>query len=102
MSSFWLMCSMSSSTQASRRTTKANRDLAPEDTNLIYNSSSIPSALTFAALNEQDPPCRLFGDCRHADVLDREVGTATAHVDELRQVGEHVAAQVSAAHAAGF
>jgi uncharacterized protein len=125
---------------------KANQDLAPEDMNLIYNATSIPSALMFAALNEQDLLCRIFGDCRHGDVLDREVGTligkkgpvdpklftyvrynaeltrewldehgldhvsprdvqrmdSTKHMDELRQVGEQVAAQVSAAHFAGF
>lgn len=54
---------------------KANQDLAPEDMNLIYNASSIPSALMFAALNEQDFLCRVFGECRHGDELDREVGT---------------------------
>jgi uncharacterized protein len=52
---------------------KANQDLAPEDMNIIYNASSIPSALMFAALNEQDLLCRVFGDCRHGDALDREV-----------------------------
>ena len=125
---------------------KANQDLTPEDMNLVYNATSIPSALMFAALNEQDLLCRVFGDCRHGDVLDREVGTligakgpvepklftylrynaeltrewldehgldhvsprdvqrldSTAHMDELRQVGEQVAAQVSAAHFASF
>jgi hypothetical protein len=35
---------------------KANQNLAPEDMNLIYNASSIPSALMFATLNEQGPP----------------------------------------------
>lgn len=125
---------------------KANQNLAPGDMNLVYNASSIPSALMFAALNEQDLLCRVFGDCRHGDVLDREVGTligatgpvdpklftylrynaeltrewldenglvnvasrdvqrldSTAHMDELRQVGKRVAAQVSAVHFAGF
>jgi patatin-like phospholipase/acyl hydrolase len=54
---------------------KANQDLAPEDMNLVYNAGSIPSALMFAALNEQDLLCRVFGDCRHGDLLDSEVGT---------------------------
>ncbi len=125
---------------------KANQDLAPGDMNLVYNATSIPSALMFAALNEQDFLCRVFGDCRHGDTLDREVGTligatgpvdpklftyvrynaeltrewldenglghitprdvqrldSTAHMDELREVGERVAAHVSAAHFAGF
>jgi patatin-like phospholipase/acyl hydrolase len=53
---------------------KANADLAPGDMNLIYNAGSIPSALMFAALNEQDLLCRVFGECRHGGELDREVG----------------------------
>ena len=53
---------------------KANQDLAPEDMNLIYNAGSIPSALMFAALNEQDMLCRVFGDCLHGEPLDRELG----------------------------
>jgi hypothetical protein len=53
---------------------KANQDLAPDEMNLIYNAGSIPAALMFAALNEQDLLCRVFGDCLHGDVLDREVG----------------------------
>jgi len=52
----------------------ANKDLAPGQMNLLYNASSIPSALMFAAANEQDFLCRVFGDCRAADPLDREVG----------------------------
>src|SRR5206468_2574192 len=39
-----------------------------------YNASSIPSALMYAASNEQDFLCRVFGQCRHGDELDREVG----------------------------
>lgn len=53
---------------------KANQELEPDDMNIIYNVSSIPSALMFAALNEQDLLCRVFGNCLHGDVLDREVG----------------------------
>lgn len=52
----------------------ANNDLGPGDMNLIYNASSIPSALMFAALNEQDLLCRVFGKCLAGDQLDREVG----------------------------
>jgi patatin-like phospholipase/acyl hydrolase len=37
---------------------KANANLAPGQMNLIYNASSIPSALMFAASNEQDFLCR--------------------------------------------
>jgi hypothetical protein len=53
---------------------KANADLSPDEMNLLYNVTSIPSALMFAALNEQDMLCRVFGDCRHGDPLDREIG----------------------------
>ena len=40
----------------------------------LYNATSIPSALMFAALNEQDFLCRVFGKCLAGDPLDREVG----------------------------
>jgi hypothetical protein len=52
----------------------ANLDLAPDQMNLIYNATSIPSALMFAASNEQDFLCRVFGKCRAGDPIDREVG----------------------------
>ncbi len=54
---------------------QANADLHPGEMNLIYNAGSIPSALMFAALNEQDFLCRTFGKCLVGDMLDREVGT---------------------------
>jgi len=53
---------------------KANEDLSPNEMNLLYNASSIPSALMYAALNEQDMLCRVFGKCLAGDELDREVG----------------------------
>jgi len=53
---------------------KANADLAPEEMNLVYNAASLPSALMYAALNEQDLLCRVFGQCLAGDALDREVG----------------------------
>lgn len=53
---------------------QANENLDPSDMNLLYNAGSIPSALMFAALNEQDLLCRVFGRCLAGDVLDREVG----------------------------
>lgn len=53
---------------------EANADLNPEEMNLLYNAGSIPSALMFAALNEQDFLCRTFGKCLAGDPLDREVG----------------------------
>jgi patatin-like phospholipase/acyl hydrolase len=53
---------------------QANADLNPNEMNLMYNASSIPSALMSAALNEQDLLCRVFGHCLAGDELDREVG----------------------------
>ena len=53
---------------------QANTDLEPGEMNLLYNATSIPSALMSAALNEQDLLCRIFGRCFAGDELDREVG----------------------------
>lgn len=53
---------------------QANANLQPDEMNLLYNASSIPSALMFAALNEQDFLCRVFGDCLAGDRLDSEIG----------------------------
>lgn len=63
---------------------KANADLEPGEMNLLYNATSIPSALMSAALNEQDLLCRVFGRCLAGEDLDREVGdlkTAKGPVD---------------------
>ncbi len=54
-------------------TSKANKELKPGEMNLLYNATSIPSALMFAAQNEQDFLCRVFGDCLVGDKLDNEV-----------------------------
>ena len=53
---------------------EANDNLGPSDMNLVYNATSLPSALMFASLNEQDLLCRAFGKCLAGDPLDREVG----------------------------
>jgi hypothetical protein len=52
----------------------ARQGLDPDEMNLLFNATTIPSALMFAALNEQDLLCRVFGDCRAGDPIDREVG----------------------------
>ena len=51
--------------------------LKAEDMTLLFNASTIPSALMFSALQEQDTLCRIFGDCYAGDEIDREVGTLT-------------------------
>jgi hypothetical protein len=52
---------------------KANANLQPGDMNLLYQAGSVPSALMYAALNEQDFLCRVFGDCLAGCPLDREI-----------------------------
>lgn len=49
-------------------------DLMPDDMNLLYHAGNAPAALSSAAMHEQDFLCRVFGDCRHGEPLDREVG----------------------------
>jgi uncharacterized protein len=61
----------------------ANMDLAPGEMNIIYNASSIPSALMFAASNEQDFLCRVFGKTMWGATLDREVGDMIGPADPL-------------------
>jgi patatin-like phospholipase/acyl hydrolase len=53
---------------------KANADLQVSEMNLLYHSASLPLALMFAALNEQDFLCRVFGKCLAGDPLDCEIG----------------------------
>jgi hypothetical protein len=53
---------------------KADDHLQPGDMNLLFNASSVPAALMYAALNEQDLLCRVFGRCRHGAPIDQEVG----------------------------
>jgi hypothetical protein len=52
---------------------EANANLAPGEMNLLYNAESIPGALMYAAANEQDMLCRVFGRCLHGSDIDREV-----------------------------
>jgi patatin-like phospholipase/acyl hydrolase len=53
---------------------KANADLQPSEMNILYHSASLPLALMYAALNEQDFLCRVFGKCLAGDPLDCEIG----------------------------
>ncbi len=63
---------------------QANADLSVGQMNLIYNATSLPSALMFAALNEQDLLCRVFGKCVAGDLLDREVGDMIGKTGPVR------------------
>lgn len=53
----------------------ARMSLEPDDMNLLFNASAIPSALMYAALNEQDQLCRIFGNCLAGEPIDREIDT---------------------------
>jgi uncharacterized protein len=63
----------------------ADDQLTPGDMNLLFNATTIPSALMLAALNEQDFLCRVLGDCVAGDPLDREVDTMISSAGPLRQ-----------------
>jgi uncharacterized protein len=63
----------------------AKEELSPREMNLLFNATTIPSALMFAALNEQDFLCRVFGDCVEGDSLDQEVDTMADSVGPLKE-----------------
>lgn len=62
-----------------------NYSLRPSEMNLLFNATTIPSALMYAALNEQDFLCRVFGKCVQGPPLDREVGDMIGSVGPLGQ-----------------
>jgi patatin-like phospholipase/acyl hydrolase len=51
-----------------------NANLEAADMNLVHNVTAIPNALMFAALNEQDTLCRIFGKCLAGPKIDSEIG----------------------------
>jgi hypothetical protein len=59
--------------------------LDPDDMNLLFNATTIPSALMFAALNEQDVLRRVFGACLAGDPLDRELGSLMPGLGPLNE-----------------
>jgi uncharacterized protein len=62
----------------------ARPGLEPKAMNLLFSATILPSALMFAALNEQDLLCRVFGDCRAGDPIDREVGDLVGSAGPLQ------------------
>jgi hypothetical protein len=62
--------------------------LDPDKMNLLFNATTIPSALMFAALNEQDVLCRVFGNCLAGDPLDRELGSLMPGLGALGEGGK--------------
>jgi hypothetical protein len=52
--------------------------LVPNKMNLLYLIGAIPNALMFAALNEQDLMCRMFGETLMGLPLDGEIGDLLA------------------------
>lgn len=63
---------------------EANANLAPDQMNLLYNASAVPSALMSSASVQQDMLCRILGRCRHGAAIDREVGDFVASRGLLR------------------
>jgi uncharacterized protein len=52
----------------------ANENLKLSSLHILHNAQSVPSALMFAALVQQDTLCRVFGRCLVGEVLDEELG----------------------------
>src|SRR6516165_3414706 len=63
----------------------ARHGLDPDEMNLLFNATAIPSALMFAALNEQDLLCRVFGDCRAGDAIDLDIGDLIGSAGPLQR-----------------
>ncbi len=57
---------------------EANSALRPSQMHIGYELTTVIPALMYAAKNEQDFLCRVFGDCRVGLPLDREVGDMIA------------------------
>jgi hypothetical protein len=57
-----------------------NYSLKSDEMNLLFNATTIPAALMYGALNEQDFLCRVFGDCVFGHILDREVNSMKGSV----------------------
>jgi Patatin-like phospholipase len=57
-----------------------NYSLKSDEMNLLFNATTIPAALMYSALNEQDFLCRVFGDCVFGHILDREVDSMEGSV----------------------
>jgi patatin-like phospholipase/acyl hydrolase len=51
----------------------ANARLRPDNMNVLYSATHVPSALMAAANAQQDFLCRVFGRCVHGAAIDREV-----------------------------
>jgi uncharacterized protein len=56
-------------------TPNVQANLKAGDMHKLYQAQSLPLALMFAAQNEQDLLCRVFGKCLVGENIDREVGT---------------------------
>nr|WP_315254813.1 patatin-like phospholipase family protein [uncultured Duganella sp.] len=66
---------------------QANGKLDTDDMNLLFNATTLPSALMYSALNQQDALCRLLGDCRAGGPLDREMNPDSQAGDSCRLAG---------------
>lgn len=57
---------------------RIRRGLVPKHMNLLYNIVTVPEALMYSTLNQQDLLCRAFGACLHGPLLDAEIGDLLA------------------------
>jgi len=64
---------------------RASEGLQPNQMNLLFHATRVPAALMFAALNEQDFLCRVFGECVFGDPLDTEVDDMVGSIGPLHE-----------------
>ncbi len=64
---------------------KANENLKLSRMHVIYNTTSLPGAMMYGAMNQQDMLCRVFGRCKAGHVLDREIGDLEAEDGTIGQ-----------------
>jgi uncharacterized protein len=64
---------------------KAHENLKRSRMHVIYNSKSLPAAMMFGAMNQQDMLCRVFGRCKAGHALDSEIGDLHAEDGTIGQ-----------------
>ncbi|MBV8214283.1 MAG: patatin-like phospholipase family protein [Verrucomicrobia bacterium] len=63
----------------SGNSTGTEANLSPQEMNILYNASRVPTALLAAAQQEQDFLCRIFGETLEGEPLDSEIGDMRGH-----------------------
>jgi hypothetical protein len=64
---------------------KANENLKRSRMHIAYNAASLPAAMMFGAMNQQDILCRVLGRCKAGHAIDREIGSLHAEDGPTKQ-----------------